>query len=160
MFARQFKIANLHITDETGTSYNGHLDERRLIRLTPDSDENYGQFIAMSGGSHYEEIDETLVDDDTSYVQSSTVGHKDSYGFSNVPALLNPDLQQVKVDLIAKKTDVATTELKLFRRESAADTDLETVTLISNYKRFNHVLGPLTESEANALELGVEVVSA
>jgi hypothetical protein len=58
-----------------------------VATLWPSADGALSQFTGVgTGAANYDRVDETPgKDDDTSYVQSSTVGNRDLYDFDNIP---------------------------------------------------------------------------
>lgn len=62
----------------------GFLGEVRCLLLTPTADTAQKQFTANAGGTNYTQIDEYSNDGNTTYVQTSTVGHRDLYTMSDI----------------------------------------------------------------------------
>jgi hypothetical protein len=58
-----------------------------------------------STGNNWEQVDDNGNDGDTSYVESSTTGHKDLYNFGSLGTFAN--INAVVDYAIAKKTDVS-----------------------------------------------------
>ena len=104
-------------------------------------------------------------DSDATYVQSGTVGEKDTYTMPNLPT---PPLTIIAVCplLIAKKTDAGTRSIVPVVRSGGADYDGDPAFLGLSYDTFKQafLLDPngdiaWTESAVNAMETGVKVAS-
>lgn len=83
--ARQSSLANVHIDDlyiTDGTEFLGSTP--RVITLMPSGAGSSAQFTP-SAGSNFENIDESPRDDDTTYNESSTVGHIDTFAVESPP---------------------------------------------------------------------------
>lgn len=62
----------------------GFLGEVRCLLLTPTADTGQKQFTPNSGGTNYTQIDEYSNDGNTTYVQTTTIGHRDLYTMSDI----------------------------------------------------------------------------
>lgn len=72
------------VWDDQGSGFTGHLPDKHRIRVTaPNADGAVSDFTP-STGSNYQCVDDVLSDDDTTFVESSTVGDQDRYSFSAV----------------------------------------------------------------------------
>jgi len=72
---------DLYVLDGNGTENNDYLGDCWVETLFADGDGFSNDFSPLSGLTNYEMIDETPPDEDTSYVESSTVGHTDLYDY-------------------------------------------------------------------------------
>lgn len=78
-------IDDLYICDATGTTNNDFLGDIRIDPLYANADGTYSQYVPTPAGTHYTTVDETSTNT-TDYVESSTVGERDSYAFQDLPA--------------------------------------------------------------------------
>lgn len=72
------------VWDDQGSGFTGHLPDKHRIRVTIPSANGSANDFTPSTGSNYQCVDDVMSDDDTTFVESSTVGHEDRYTFSNV----------------------------------------------------------------------------
>lgn len=96
---------DLYILDTTGSVANTFLGDCRIISLAPTSDSSV-QFTRSTGASNYLCIDEGKQNSDTDYVESSTIGHKDVYGYADLSASV-AQVYGVQALTWMKKTDAA-----------------------------------------------------
>jgi hypothetical protein len=69
---------NLYISDE--------IEGELVSVLCKPSSDDATQFTPSAGTDNYAMVDDTAQDGDTTYVESGTVGHKDLYGYEDVPS--------------------------------------------------------------------------
>jgi hypothetical protein len=101
---------DFYICDGTGSApYNTFLNEIRIHALTPNAAGSSTQFTP-SAGANYTAVDE-LPYSATDYVSSGTVGFRDTYQLSDLPAGAGT-VYAVQNVIIAKKTDAATIALR------------------------------------------------
>jgi len=74
---------DLYVCDDTGTENNDFLGPIKIESISPDGDGANTDFTPLSG-ANYTNVDETISDEDTSYVSSSTNNDKDTYTFPNL----------------------------------------------------------------------------
>lgn len=137
----------------------------RLGMLKPDGVGNYSQWTP-SAGSNYQNVDDVTPDDDTTYNETITVGHKDSYTMENVPSNVN-DITGLAVTVRITKTDANSRMVRAFLRIGGVDyphSDTQGVPGGYAYLQWIWTLSPatgvaFTAAEVNGLEAGVEVVS-
>lgn len=134
-------IDDIVIWDETGTDFvSTHLDEHRIQTALPTSDSSV-QFTPDTGANNYSRIDDSAYHDtDTTYVQSTTIGHKDLYGVAALPSVPTSVLA-VAINTRAEKTDVGTTVMKNHVKSGATDTSGASQTLTNGYKQYTDHYG-------------------
>ena len=75
---------DIYILDGTGTENNDFLGPCSIVRLDPSLD-NSVDFTPSAGTTNYDKVaDGSASDDDTTYVESSTLGDCDKYGFGDL----------------------------------------------------------------------------
>lgn len=141
------------------------LGERRVETLRPAADTATKNFTPLSGTSNFAMVDETLVDGDTTYVQSSTVGARDLYTLgplSSTPATIDA----VQVVSFAEKTDATTRSLYNSVQSAGTDSDGSAFNLAASYARFDRLLandpnggGTWTPSRVNGLFVGPKLAA-
>jgi hypothetical protein len=139
----------------------------RVESLLPNGNGNSSQLVGSDGNStdNYLLVDETPYNSDTDYVESSTVGNKDTYAFGNLTPTSGTILA-VQARLLAKKTDAGTREFKPVYRSGSTEVDGATMTLTSGYTVSGTDIqetkpggGAWTISDVNAAEFGVKVAA-
>jgi len=109
---------DLYILDLTGPApTNDFLGDCRVVCLDPDGNGSTNEFVGSDVDStdNYLHVDETSPDEDTSYVESSTVGHEDLYTVDNLA--VTPDtIFGVQTQAVVKKDDAGARTGKLLAR--------------------------------------------
>jgi hypothetical protein len=148
---------DLYVTDTVAT-----LGPRRIETIYPSSDV-VAQFTRLSGTTNFSNVNEALMNGDTSYVQATNVGEADLYGLGDLAS--NPAaIDCVQISNYALKTDVATRTLALQVKSGASTTDGPAFTLASGYSKFERVLEKNPDgnvnwnvTSVNALQTGPKV---
>jgi hypothetical protein len=78
------KYDDFYVCDTTGSFCNDFLGDIRVDDAYPNSDGASTDWTPLGGSTHYTEVDESAIDDDTSYISEATVNGDDLFGF---PAL-------------------------------------------------------------------------
>lgn len=118
-----FLVDNIYIADD----FQGEMYE---IILSPTSDSSV-QFTP-SAGSNFENVDDAAQDGDTTNNQSSTVGHKDLFGYGDM-ATSGLTVKVVSLVTVAKKDDAGARTLTPIIKQDATEYDQATVTLTTAY---------------------------
>jgi hypothetical protein len=142
-----------------------------VATLWPSADGALSQFTGVgTGAANYDRVDETPgKDDDTSYVQSSTVGNRDLYDFDNIPggyAGLSTILA-VQTSAAVRKAQPGTKELRTNIRSVATDVNGSNVELTAGYKYTPaqieatdpNTASAWTTSGVNAMQAGIEIMT-
>lgn len=167
-FARGSQVFDdLYICDGTGSVNNDFLGDVRVDAYFPNANGNSSQLTGSDGNSvdNYQLVDETTPNDDTDYVQSSTVNQKDTYGFQNMshtPATING----VQIVINSKKDDSGLRSICSVTRSGGADTDGATQALSTSYAYYMQILeadpntaAAWTPSGINSAEFGLKVAA-
>ena len=115
------------------------------ILCKPSSDDST-QFTPSTGSDNYALIDEVVHDDDTTYVESSTVGHKDIYGFEDVSS--GYTVKAISIVTVAKKDDAGGRTIQPLSVQDSTERDVgSAITLTTSY--------PTTTGAASRTTLGL-----
>ena len=117
------KYDNLYIADD-------FLGEIYSVLCSPTSDSSV-QFTP-SAGSNYACVDDSAQDGDTTYVESSTVGNKDLYGFGDV-ATSGISVKVATLVTVARKDDAGARTLTPIAKQDSTEYDQTTITLTTSY---------------------------
>lgn len=153
------------VWDDSGTDFTGSLANHvhRVVSLLPTGAGNYANFTP-SAGSNYQNVDELSTDNDTTYNNSTTAGHKDTFVYADLPATADAVLGVVISTIARSVTNTPT--FRSVSRISGTDYAGATVTLSTSYAAFDQLYGKSpasssawTVSEVNNAEFGYEAVA-
>jgi hypothetical protein len=164
--ARDFD--DVYVCDGTGSSpTNTFLGDVRVQYIPPNGNGNTSNLVGNDGNStdNYLLVDETgSPNGDTDYVESSTVGDKDTYAMTNVTPATGT-VYGVRPILYARKTDAGTRKIASVVRLSSTEVDSADNTLTTSYAYFVDTRetkpggGSWSITDVNAMELGVKVTA-
>jgi hypothetical protein len=123
--AQRIYVDDLYVCDDSGTTNNAMLGDIKITTLYPTSDSaTNNDFTPSTGSDNYALVDDPQLSSfDTDYVESSTVGHKDTYGmttYSETGTILG-----VQVCSAVKNTDTGTMAVRNLCRSGTTPTDNE-----------------------------------
>lgn len=99
---------DFYILNADGAENNGYLGDVRVSVLYPKADGGITTMNPLSGNDNFAMVDETVSDEDTSYVDSNIIGASDDYvnqTFGDI-GVTPSTVHAVQVSTSAKKTDV------------------------------------------------------
>ena len=99
-----FKIDDLYILDDTGTTNNTFLGECRVQTQYPTANGLSNGFTAVGAASNWQAVDEAVCDDDATYVKSAVVGTIDNYQMGTLA--LTGAVYGIQVNCTQRKDDV------------------------------------------------------
>lgn len=160
------------IWDSTGNTMNSQIGPHRIRTLIPRANGTYQQFrgFANTGGNWYSlaEPGQSLnnYDTDTSYVEDSTVGDKDSYRMTFSNSNIGT-VHSIVVKPIVKNPDVGSKSYSIFIRNNGAESNLGRIlTTNTGYSvnRFIFNTDPATNTawqsaNVNTFEAGIQIES-
>lgn len=143
---------------------NDFLGDIKVECLMPNGNGNSSQLVGSDGNStdNYLLVDEKPQNDDTDYVESSTVGNKDTYAYENL-ASTSGSVYGVQIAPWAKKTDAGIRSIKTIARLSTTEVDGPEQFLASGYSYLPDIRatkpggGDWTITDVNNAEFGVKV---
>jgi hypothetical protein len=167
LFSYADAVGDIYLLDGAGSApHNARYGDVRICHLMPDGDDSV-QWTPNSGGTNYTQVDDSGTggqDEDTTYVEDSTVGHIDRYTMANLPSGFIP--LAVEQQIVAKKTDVGTREIKMKINSGGTNSDGSVITLTTSYLLYKRIMqvdptdsAAWTASKVNALKAGMEVVT-
>jgi hypothetical protein len=155
---------DFYVLDTTGSALNNFLGDCRVSTLAPTSDSAV-QFTKSTGASNFSCVDEGRHNSDTDYVESSTAGHIDKYGYADLSANVTT-VHAVQVMSYARKTDAATRTLRNKLYSSSATLDGSTTAVTYAYQPIAtlattdpNTSAAWTAAGVNAALAGVEIVT-
>jgi len=141
------------------------LGERRVDYLPPSADSSPLNWTRSTGATNFSTVDEIPTNNDTDYISSATVGHKDLYDLTNL-STTPLTIDAVQTVLVGRKDDATTREVRTNLKTGSTTTNGATRAMAATYVTTSdlYLLNPDTAaawvaSDINAAQLGVEVVT-
>lgn len=159
----QLYLDDIYICNGSGIINNSFLGDIRVDTLYPTGVGTTTQWTP-GAGSNYAQVNSATPDDDTTYVESSTSGNKDTYQMGNLAGTPNY-IQGVQVVQLSKKTDAGFKNMQNVLRIGGADYLLGS-SYLNDYYYYSldmeelspATTGAFTLTEINALEAGYTVL--
>lgn len=158
---------DFYACDGQGSSNNDFLGDVRVEAIFPNGNGNSSQFTGSDGNStdNYLLVDDTTSpDDDSTYVESSTAGHKDTYAMGNMSSTPS-SIKGVQTCILGRKTDAGTRTICPVIRSGGTDYDGTTVSLgdsylyhLQVYEQNPNTSAAWTGSGVDGMEAGVKLV--
>jgi len=156
-----FYFDDLYIVDSTGSINNDFLGNSKVVALRPDAAGDDTDWTP-SAGANYAAVDEVSLDDDTTYVETSTANDKDLY---NVGSLSDVDLvmgMQIVTDV--RVTDAQSWDLNTLIKSGTTEDAGPTLGITStSYLTKSRVsetnpdtTNPWAVSEVNSAQFGIK----
>ena len=153
---------DLYICDTTGSNNNDFLGDCQVTTVFPKADGALEDWALQVGSDSFAMVDDNPPDDDSTYVESNTSGHKDSFDMVDVSSMTT--ILGVQLTEYAKFVS-GSASIKHLARVGGANYLGSAKTLESVYDFHTHVYedDPDISSEwtiagLNAAEFGMEVV--
>ena len=156
---------DLYVCDGNGSTNNDFLGDVRIESVFPNGNGNSSQLVGSDGNStdNYLLVDETAPND-ADYVESSTVGEKDTYAYGNVTPT-SGTVYGLQVMTRAAKTDAGARSVASIARLSGTEVDSSDKTLSTTYAYYPDIRetkpggGAWSISDVNSAEFGVKVTA-
>lgn len=154
---------DIFITDVAGGApFNDLLADMRIETLLPDAAGDSAQFTASPAVANYQNVDDVAPDDDTTYVESSTLTDKDLHNLGAL-AITPGVIEAVQVFALAKNPLGGGANLKLLAKEGTTEGAGAARALGSGYGYIDELFltnpdtaAKWTEAEVNAMQAGYE----
>lgn len=155
---------DLYVCDTAGAKNNNFLGDVKVDTLKPNGAGNYSQWTP-SAGSNYENVDEAVMDGDTTYNSTNATGNKDSYALEDLST--GGTIHGIQTVSTLHKDDAGTRTVQPFVRVGSTDYNLGNASPITDsYSSVMEIAenNPADsqaweEADINALESGIELVS-
>jgi hypothetical protein len=160
-YGSSYYIDDFYICDSTGAANNDFLGNVRVQALRPSAAGDSTQ-LTPSTGDNYTCVDEEVCNDDTDYVESGTVGHKDLYTFGDTTV---SHVKGVMVCTDCRETDATSFSLTTVCKSGATESDdsaqpIGTTSFITKRRLLEtdpNTATAWTVSDLNAAQFGVKV---
>lgn len=97
------RIDDIYICDDTGTRNNTILNQPSVYVIYPVSDASLNEWTPDSGTDHFARVDETDLDDDTSYLEDTSTDDEEMFGFQDSPVAVG-SVAGIQVNTAVRKT--------------------------------------------------------
>ncbi len=155
-------VDDVVVLDTTGSApQNDFLGNVRVQTLWPVADASHTQWTPNSGTAHYSRVNETLIDDDASYVITATPGNKDSYKMDTYLSTI----YSAQLSVGARKGEVASRQIAPLVKQAGTDHLGTTSNLTIDYIFYSWILdrdlasATWTPTTVNANEFGQELIT-
>jgi len=156
-------VDDIYIIQNIGEDFLGDV---RVGSLLPDGAGSSTQWTPLSG-NNWENVDDTDIDGDTTYVSTSGVGNLDLYTFNDIVASGAINIHAVQLSAGVRKTNEAESKITgLIIRPESTNYLVASGIVSTSYKYLSHIMqnNPETSSgwtvaEVNASEFGIRVES-
>lgn len=160
---------DIYVLDTSGSDNTTFLGDVHVETIYPFADgADDGQFVPDTGTNAAARVNEktgTFPDDDTSYIASSTVGHKQTFDMDTL-AVLSGSVFGVQTNLHSRKDDAATRQIAPVVRQGGSDFDGTSVALSTSYIDSTQIYendpsdsADWTIGKVNSAEFGVKVIA-
>lgn len=159
---------DLVIYDDQTTATTAPIGDIRVETPLPNANGSSSQLVGSDGNStdNYLLVDETPPNGDTDYVESSTVGDKDTYNMGAL-AVTSGTILAVQARLYARKTDAGARQVTpVYRLSGGTEADGTTQNLASSYTSIIDTPqetkpggGAWSIADVNGMEIGVKVAA-
>jgi hypothetical protein len=156
-------IDDLYICDGTGSTNNNYLGDVRVDTVRPIGAGNYAELSRQGSASNWDNVDDTIIDSDSSYNFSNTVGQRDTLDCGNLPSITG-SIFGVQLNIAARKDDAGSRTLRSLTRVSSTDYEGASQNVGTDYRVYRQILeqnpntaAAWTESQINTAEFGYKV---
>lgn len=156
-------LDDIYILDDTGSApQNDFLGECRVQTQFPTANGDTNDFTAVGAGNNYQAVNETISDDDATYVRSGVVGNIDDYVMGTVA--LTGTIFAVQLNLTHRKDDVGVRTVAPIIHSGGTFYEGSTFVCQSNYTLAQelwqlepHSAAPWTNGTINAMTAGLKI---
>ena len=161
--AYKIQLDDIYVLDDTGSSPNNtFLGECRIQTQFPTANGETNNFSVIGAANNWQAVDETVSDDDATYVRSGVVGSIDDYIMGTVA--LTGTIYGVQLNLTHRKDDVGTRTITPTIKSSGTFYEGALFPCQSNYT-VAQMLWPLephanatwTNTSVNAITAGIKI---
>lgn len=164
-----FYVDDVYVADGTGSKWNSPAGDIRIYPIFPNAPGAVSDFLPVGATPNFAAVDEANPDGDSTYVESSTVGAKDSYEMENLASSLSGVIRGIQLQTYARKTDAGAASMRMNVRSGTSPNTVaagDDKTLTTGYQWYwtpfydDPVSGvPFTLSEIDNLQMQIEVRS-
>jgi len=131
-------IDDLYILDNSGLQNNDFLGDVYIQAIFPESNGTHSDWTP-SAGSNYECVDDIDIDEDATFVSTTTDNAIDTYNFGAVTAITGSTIKAVVSNITAKKDGASIRHIAPIVRENNLEYEGGDVNLSDTYKNYQYV---------------------
>ena len=131
-------IDDLYLLDTTGVINNDFLGDVYIQAILPNAAGSNTDW-SPSSGANFECVDDTDIDDDTTFVSTTTDNSVDTYNFEDVTAITGSTIKAVVANIVAKKDGAAIRHIAPVARLNSLEYEGDNINLSDSYKLHQHV---------------------
>lgn len=161
-------VDDLYILDTTGSVNNTFAGDSRIVTLLPASAGTSDDFTPTGAGSNHAATNETLIDDDTTFVESGLFGAKDAYTMQTLlsKGLIPTTIFGLQIANGSKKTDAGRIDYldQMVIGGTTFDNGVDIVSTSGAYKFTTFIRdtdpsdsGTWTIAKVDAVQAGIEI---
>jgi hypothetical protein len=159
-----FDFDDFYVNSGATATNNDFWGDTRIECVFPSGDGATSQWVGSDGNSVNNSllVDENPPNSDTDYVESGTVGNKDTYAYGDL-ATATGTVFAVQVNAFARKTDAGSRSIVSVARLAATEVDSAVEALLDSYVYLSDIRetkpggGAWAISDVNSAEFGVKV---
>jgi hypothetical protein len=156
-------IDDFYVCDASGAANNDFLGDVRVLTMRPTGAGGSTQWTPDSG-SNYARVNEAICGDDTNYVEDTTSGHEDRYGFTDLSGVLSINGLMICTD--CRETDAKSFSFKtVCQSDTTHDLDagqmIGSTDYLTRYRIMEtdpNISAAWTQTNLNAAEFGIQLV--
>lgn len=159
-------IDDVYLCDSTGGVNDNLLGDSRVDAVTPALAGTYSDLTPSPAVANYLNVDDASPDGDSTYNSSSSVGARDSYGFTSLPDIGASNILGVQLNIIARKDAAGARKIRALARTAGTNYFGGSVDLTTSYLDYRQLydLNPATlaawaATEVDTMEFGVEIAN-
>ena len=122
---------DIYICDTTGPNNNNFIGDIKVASLFPTASGAFAQFTPSGAATNWQCVSENPADDDSSFVQTSTIGNEDTYVFQSISA--SATINGIQFDVQSRKADGGARTLTPVTRIGGTDYISGTINLTDTY---------------------------
>jgi hypothetical protein len=153
-----------YVCDTAGSVNNDFLGNVKVVAVFPDGEGTTNDWTPSAGADNSAMVDETTVDDDTTYVEAGSTDDKDLYTYGALPGTIGA-IKGIQINEDCRETDASPFSIKTVIRSNGTESDDAGQAIGSTNYTTKHRIsetnpdggGAWTESAVNAAEFGIKV---
>ena len=157
-------LDDIYVCDSTGASHNDFLGEVEIEAIFPSSDYGTCDWTCSTGTDHYGLVDDNPPDDDSTYISTDTVDHKDLFDYQDVSG--DAGILGIQINTLARIESAARNLTPMLRSGGTEYAQTAQLVTDTSYDEFVTILetDPATSSawtvaNLNATQFGVKMTS-
>jgi hypothetical protein len=155
------RLDDFYVCDGTGSTNNSNLGDVEVSVIRPDGDDTT-DWTANGAGSHYVEVDEVELDNDTTFITTGTPGDQDIFTYGGLAS--NGAIKGVQVTTDLRETAADSYQLKTLAKSAGNTVNVTSAVGAMDYVANTELFeddpdgAAWTQGTVNSTKFGVEAV--